>query len=55
MYKTQLDAIFFIVHITIDDREWTEDGELWVQYVSSRKASRADVIQLQVVYFRHPF
>jgi hypothetical protein len=29
-------------------REWTEDGELWVQYVSSRKASRADVIQLQV-------
>ncbi len=30
-------------------REWTEDGELWVQYVSSRKASRADVIQLQVM------
>jgi hypothetical protein len=34
--------------LTFINREWTEDGELWVQYVSSKKSARADVIQLQV-------
>lgn len=29
-------------------REWTEDGQLWVQYVSSTPATRLDVINLQV-------
>ena len=29
------------------DREWTEDGQLWVQYVSSTPATRLDVINLQ--------
>lgn len=27
--------------------EWTEDGQLWVQYVSSTPATRSDVISLQ--------
>lgn len=36
-----------ILHSILPPREWTEDGELWVQYVSSRKSARADVIQLQ--------
>lgn len=27
--------------------EWTEDGQLWVQYVSSTPATRSDVITLQ--------
>ena len=30
-----------------EDREWTEDGQLWVQYVSSTPATRLDVINLQ--------
>ena len=28
--------------------EWTSDGQLWVQYVSSTPATRLDVINLQV-------
>ena len=28
-------------------REWTEDGQLWVQYVASTPATRLDVINLQ--------
>ena len=27
--------------------EWTEEGQLWVQYVSSTPATRLDVISLQ--------
>jgi hypothetical protein len=27
--------------------EWTEDGKLWVQYVSSTPATRLDVVTLQ--------
>ena len=30
-------------------REWTEDGQLWIQYVSSTPATRLDVINLQVL------
>ena len=29
------------------NREWTEDGHLWVQYVSSTPATRLDVVNLQ--------
>ncbi len=29
-------------------REWTAEGQLWVQYVSSTPATRLDVINLQV-------
>lgn len=28
-------------------REWTENGQLWVQHVSSTPATRLDVINLQ--------
>jgi dynein light intermediate chain len=28
-------------------REWTEEGQLWVQYVSSTPSTRLDVINLQ--------
>lgn len=28
-------------------REWTEDGQLWIQYVSSTPATRLDVVNLQ--------
>ncbi|KAF1783412.1 Axonemal dynein light chain [Phytophthora cactorum] len=28
-------------------KEWTEDGQLWVQYVSSTPATRLDVVNLQ--------
>ena len=28
-------------------REWTDEGQLWVQYVSSTPATRLDVINLQ--------
>ena len=28
-------------------REWTDDGQLWVQYVSSTPATRLDVTNLQ--------
>ena len=31
----------------LSGREWTEDGQLWVQYVSSTPATRLDVINLQ--------
>ena len=37
---------YFIVCLP-NDREWTEDGQLWVQYVSSTPATRLDVINLQ--------
>lgn len=29
-------------------REWTENGQLWVQQVSSTPATRLDVVNLQV-------
>ncbi|KAF8065543.1 IDA4 [Scenedesmus sp. PABB004] len=31
----------------VAEMEWTEDGQLWVQYVSSTPATRLDVISLQ--------
>lgn len=34
--------IFFLSH-----REWTEDGQLWIQYVSATPATRSDVLNLQ--------
>ncbi|RYH17340.1 hypothetical protein EON65_28760 [archaeon] len=34
--------LFFYV-----SREWTEDGQLWIQYVSSTPATRLDVVNLQ--------
>lgn len=36
-----------ILNSILPPREWTEDGQLWVQYVSSTPATRLDVIALQ--------
>ena len=36
-----------ILNSILPPREWTEDGQLWVQYVSSNPATRLDVINLQ--------
>ena len=37
-----LGLILHFIH-----REWTDDGQLWVQYVSSTPATRLDVTNLQ--------
>jgi dynein light intermediate chain len=36
-----------ILNSILPPREWTDDGQLWVQYVSSTPATRVDVIALQ--------
>jgi len=36
-----------ILNSILPPREWTEDDQLWVQYVSSTPATRVDVINLQ--------
>lgn len=36
-----------ILNSILPPREWAEDGQLWVQYVSSTPATRLDVITLQ--------
>lgn len=36
-----------ILNSILPPREWTEDGKLWVQYVSSTPATRLDVVNLQ--------
>lgn len=36
-----------ILNSILPPREWTDDGQLWVQYVSSTPATRSDVISLQ--------
>ena len=36
-----------VLHLVLHCREWTEDGQLWVQYVSSTPATRLEVITLQ--------
>ena len=43
---TFYDNIYFTI-LTSPIREWAEDGQLWVQYVSSTPATRLDVITLQ--------
>jgi dynein light intermediate chain len=43
----QLTQTEDILNSILPPREWTEDGQLWVQYVSSTPATRLDVINLQ--------
>lgn len=45
--KHQLTQTEDILNSILPPREWTEDGQLWVQYVSSTPATRLDVINLQ--------
>eukprot|EP00802_Teleaulax_amphioxeia_P016254 Tamp_16368.p1 GENE.Tamp_16368~~Tamp_16368.p1 ORF type:complete len:257 (+),score=83.07 Tamp_16368:42-773(+) len=35
-----------ILNAILPPREWTEDGELWVQFVSAQPATRSDAISL---------
>lgn len=37
-----------ILNSILPPKEWTEDAQLWVQYVSSTPATRLDVVNLQV-------
>ena len=37
-----------VLDSVLPPREWSEDGQLWVQRVSSTPATRLDVINLQV-------
>lgn len=39
----------FILDGMFIHREWTENGQLWIQQVSSTPATRMDVVNLQVV------
>jgi len=45
--KQNLTPTEDILNSILPPREWTEDGQLWVQYVSSTPATRSDVITLQ--------
>jgi len=45
--KAHLTPTEDILNSILPPREWTEDGQLWVQYVSSTPATRSDVITLQ--------
>eukprot|EP01083_Nonionella_stella_P000508 1445_1 len=45
--KTSSTATEDILNSILPPREWTEDGQLWVQYVSSVPATRHDVVNLQ--------
>lgn len=41
-----------ILNRILPPREWTRDGQLWVQYVASTPATRLDVIHLQEILDR---
>lgn len=45
--KQNLTPTEDILNSILPPREWTEDGQLWVQYVSSTPATRSDVTTLQ--------
>ncbi|KAA6424736.1 MAG: axonemal dynein light intermediate polypeptide 1 [Trebouxia sp. A1-2] len=45
--KSEVPQTEDILNSILPPREWTEDSQLWVQYVSSTPATRLDVITLQ--------
>ena len=45
--KPNLTPTEDILNSILPPREWTEEGQLWVQYVASTPATRLDVINLQ--------
>lgn len=49
----QLTQTEDILNSILPPREWTAEGQLWVQYVSSTPATRLDVINLQVRHKLH--
>ena len=56
---TCIHTTFFLLHsfshtrTHMKHREWTDEGQLWVQYVSSTPATRLDVVNLQVTHRIH--
>ena len=46
--RQQLSQTEDILNSILPPREWTSEGQLWVQYVSSTPSTRLDVISLQV-------
>ena len=44
-----------ILDSVLPPREWSEEGQLWVQRVSSTPATRLDVINLQVSPILHAY
>jgi dynein light intermediate chain len=45
--KKPISPTVEILNSILPPREWTEDGQLWVQYVSSTPATKSDVVALQ--------
>ncbi|ETO21026.1 flagellar inner arm dynein light chain p28 [Reticulomyxa filosa] len=45
--KPNATATEDVLNSILPPREWTEEGQLWVQYVSSDPATRHDVVNLQ--------
>lgn len=45
--QPQMSQTEDILNSILPPREWTQEDQLWVQYVSSTPATRADVINLQ--------
>eukprot|EP00397_Hematodinium_sp_SG-2012_P057828 GEMP01072659.1.p1 GENE.GEMP01072659.1~~GEMP01072659.1.p1 ORF type:complete len:230 (+),score=53.25 GEMP01072659.1:70-759(+) len=45
--STKMTQTEDILNSILPPREWTQDDQLWVQYVSSNPATRADVLNLQ--------
>jgi len=45
--KQAMSPTVEILNSILPPREWTEDGQLWVQYVSSTPATKTDVVALQ--------
>ena len=46
-HSTSISQTEDILNSILPPREWTEEGQLWVQYVSSTPATRLDVINMQ--------
>jgi dynein light intermediate chain len=47
--KTQLPSTEEVLNAILPPREWSHEGQLWVQYVASTPATRIDVVNLQVI------
>jgi dynein light intermediate chain len=46
--RVQLPSTEDVLNAILPPREWSHDGQLWVQHVASTPATRIDVVNLQV-------
>lgn len=46
-YPQSTTPIEDVLNSILPPKEWTQDGQLWVQYVSSTPATRLDIVTLQ--------